>query len=121
MQDELECSKDYKHFQFEELQSLKKKLDKETRKAEAALKDKKESEEIIARLERELKSVRYVSGLLVATVSQLHSRAMTQARSMSEPVVSKVEVATVSIQTSPVKEFKKEETKKLSEPAPKVS
>lgn len=105
LQDELECSKDYKHFQFEELQSLKKKLDKETRKAEAALKDKKESEEIIARLERELKSV----------------RAMTQARSMPEPVVSKVEVATVSIQTSPVKEFKKEETKKLSEPAPKQS
>ena len=58
LQDELECSKDYKHFQFEELQSLKKKLDKETRKAEAALKDKQESEEVIARLERELKSVR---------------------------------------------------------------
>ena len=45
---------------------------------------------------------------------------MTQARSTLEPVISKVEVATVSIQTSPVKELKKEETKKLLEPAPKV-
>jgi len=47
---------------------------------------------------------------------------MTQARKMPEPVVSKVEVATVSIQTSPIKELKKEEAKRLSKPAdvPKV-
>jgi len=102
LQDELECSKDYKHFQFEELQSLKKKLDKESRKAEIALKDKQEGEEVIARLERELKSV----------------RAMTQAQKMPEPVVSKVEVATVSIQTSPMKELKKEQPKRLSEQPP---
>ena len=47
---------------------------------------------------------------------------MTLARKTPEPVVSKVEVATVSIQTSPLKELKKEEAKRLSEPAevPKV-
>lgn len=72
MQDELECSKDYKHFQFEELQSLKKKLDKESRKAEIALKDKQEGEEVIARLERELKSVRYavVEKLLIYLIQE---------------------------------------------------
>lgn len=46
---------------------------------------------------------------------------MTQAQKMPELVVSKVEVATVSIQTSPMKELKKEQPKRLSEQPPTVS